>query len=411
MTVSTGELYDPYNPAFIANPYESYARLRDEAPVFKSVLGFWVISRYDDVMSLLRDERGSRELWRLNQQYITSHAGASDQWNEFVRSQVQFLDPPAHTRQRKLVSKAFTPRAIEARRPVVQALVDETLDRFAATGEIELIADLARPLPYRVICELLGLPHDDPRMEKGWITSIVRGLSTLVTEDDMKAASRSLEEVNELVHEVIVERRRNPQNDLLTALIEAEEQGDRLSDLELHSLVINLFVGGSETTMNLIGSSTFSLLRFPEQLHKVRSDPSLMRNAVEEFLRFESPAQFQTRTSLTEIEVQGVSIPANQTLYLCLGSANRDERRWERAAELDVERSDLQHVAFGYGIHHCLGASLARLETHVAVGTVVSRLEGLRVATSEPLLWGGAAAVSQRGLQTLPLAFDRVLAA
>jgi cytochrome P450 len=290
----------------------------------------------------------------------------------------------------------------------VQSLVDDMMDDVAAKGAANVVADIARPLPFRVICELLGLPHDDPRMEKGWITSIVRGLSTLVDEDDMRAASASLANVTELVSEFIEARRGKPTDDLLTALIQAEEQGDRLNDLELHSLVINLFVGGSETTMNLIGSGIYSLLRCPDQLALLRDRPTLMRNAVEEFLRYEPPAQFQTRTSLVPLEMHGVTIPANETLFLCLASANRDESRWERPAVLDIERSDLQHVAFGYGIHHCLGASLARLEASVAVGTMVQRFVNPSVAGDEKPSWGGAAAVSQRGLRELTLAFDDV---
>ena len=408
MPVDPRSLYDPYDPAFVEDPYPTYARLRREAPVLKSHLGFWVVSRYDDVMSLLRDERGSREHWRLNEHYISSHAGASPAWNEFVSSQVQFLDPPSHTRQRKLVSKAFTPRAIESRRGVVESLVDDMIDRVSSSGEAEIVADIARPLPFRVICELLGLPHDDPRMEKDWITSIVRGLSTLVSEDDMRAASRSLGRVSELVSEFIDARRGKPCDDLLTALIEAEEQGDRLTDLELHSLVINLFVGGSETTMNLIGSGLYTLLRYPEQLTLLRGDRSLIRNAVEEFLRFEPPAQFQTRTTLVDVEVQGVTVPANETLFLCLASANRDEERWAHPDEPDILRADLQHVAFGYGIHHCLGASLARLEAGVAINAMVQRFEGLEPASGDPPRWGGAAAVSQRGLRQLDVRFTGV---
>jgi cytochrome P450 len=185
----------------------------------------------------------------------------------------------------------------------------------------------------------------------------------------------------------------------MSALIEAEEEGDRLSTSELFALSINLLVGGSETTMNLIASALYSLLRFPSQLALLRHDPGRMRNAVEEFLRFESPAQFQSRTSTQPIEVRGVTIPPGQTIYLCLGSANRDDARWQRPDELDIGRRELQHMAFGYGIHHCLGASLARLETAVAVQALID-LPGLELVGPEPQ-WGGAAALSQRGLKNL----------
>jgi cytochrome P450 len=189
----------------------------------------------------------------------------------------------------------------------------------------------------------------------------------------------------------------------MSALIAAEEEGDRLSTNELFALSINLLVGGSETTMNLIASALYSLLRFPDQLERLRRRPELMRNAVEEFLRFESPAQFQSRTSTQPIVVGGVTIPPRQTIYLCLGSANHDGERWERPDELDIERRELQHMAFGYGIHHCLGASLARLETAVAVQALVD-LPGLERVGPEPE-WGGAAALSQRGLKHLEISW------
>jgi len=395
--------FDPRDPAYTSDPYAVYARLRREEPVHDSPLGFWMVTRYDDVMALLRDERGSRELWRHNEQYLRNHPGATATWVQFIANQVQFLDPPAHTRQRTLVSKAFTPRAIEARRPVVEGIVAELLGKVAADGRMDVVSDLARPLPYRAICDLLGLPANDPRIEVSWITAIVRGLSTLVTADDMKAAAEALERVSQFVIEVIDERRSHPAADLLSGLIEAEEQGDRLGDEELVSLVINLFVGGSETTMNLIGSGIYSLLRFPDQLALLRSDPSALRNAVEECLRFEPPAQFQSRLTLAPIEVGEVTVPQGQTLFLCLASANRDERRWRDPDRFDITRQDLQHLAFGYGIHHCLGASLARLETQVALSALIA-LPELALA-GDGAEWGGAAALSQRGLKTLPVTF------
>jgi cytochrome P450 len=270
---------------------------------------------------------------------------------------------------------------------------------------MDVVSCLARPLPYRAICDLLGLPADDPRIQSSWITSIVRGLSTLVTADDMKAAADALERVSQFVVEVIDERRSRPTDDLLTGLIAAEEQGDRLNDEELVSLVINLFVGGSETTMNLIGSGIYSLLRFPDQLALMRSQPSAMRNVVEECLRFEPPAQFQSRTTLAPIQVGDVTVPEGRTLFLCLASANRDERRWRDPDRFDVTRSDLQHLAFGYGIHHCLGASLARLETQVALAAVIGLPDLALDGDGDGAQWGGAAALSQRGLKTLPVTF------
>ena len=397
--------FDPRDPNHVRNPYATYARLRAEAPVHHSPLGFWIISRYDDVMELLRDPRGSREMHQWSEAYEQSHAAAGPAWDQFVVDQVQFMDPPNHTRQRKLVSKAFTPMAIDANRPRVEQIVRELLD--AGQGRLDVVEDLARPLPYRIISEMLGVPWDDPRLEPEWITMIVRGLSTLVTDDDMRNARDALVGITDLFHDVIEDHRRRPRNDLMSALIAAEEEGDRLSTNELFALSINLLVGGSETTMNLIASALYSLTKFPDQLAQLRQNPALMRNAVEEFLRFESPAQFQSRTATQPIVVRGVTIPPRQTIYLCLGSANHDEDRWDRPDELDLGRGELQHMAFGYGIHHCLGASLARLETAVAVQALVE-LPGLELVGSEPQ-WGGAAALSQRGLQHLHISWDHRL--
>ena len=391
--------FDPHDPEHVRNPYATYARLRAEAPVHHSPLGFWIISRYGDVMEMLRDPRGSREMHQWSEAYEKSHAAAGPDWDQFVIDQVQFMDPPNHTRQRKLVAKAFTPMAIDANRPRVEAIVRELLD--AGQGHIDVVEQLARPLPYRIISEMLGVPWHDPRLEPEWITMIVRGLSTLVTDDDMRQARDALVGITGLFHDVIDDHRRRPRHDLMSAFIAAEEEGDRLSTNELFALSINLLVGGSETTMNLIGSALYSLMRFPEQLERLRRDPDLMRNAVEEFLRFESPAQFQSRTSTQPIVVGGVTIPPRQTIYLCLGSANHDGERWDRPDELDIERRELQHMAFGYGIHHCLGASLARLETAVAVQALVD-LPGLEQVGPEPE-WGGAAALSQRGLKHLEI--------
>jgi cytochrome P450 len=397
--VTVDPYFDPRDPEHVRNPYATYARLRAEAPVHHSPLGFWIISRYEDVMESLRDPRGSREMHQWSEAYEKSHAAAGPDWDQFVIDQVQFMDPPNHTRQRKLVAKAFTPMAIEANRPRVQEIVRELLE--AAQGRIDVVEQLARPLPYRIISEMLGVPWDDPRLEPEWITRIVRGLSTLVTDDDMRQAGDALVGITGLFHDVIEDHRRRPRNDLMSALIAAEEEGDRLSTNELFALSINLLVGGSETTMNLIASALYSLMRFPDQLDRLRRDPDLMRNAVEEFLRFESPAQFQSRTSTQPIVVGGVTIPPRQTIYLCLGSANHDGERWDRPDVLDIERRELQHMAFGYGIHHCLGASLARLETAVAVQALVD-LPGLEQIGPEPE-WGGAAALSQRGLKHLEI--------
>ena len=395
-------LFDPSDPAFTVDPYPTYARLRAEAPVHRSDLGFWIVSRYDDVLSLLKDPRGSRENWRHSPAWQESHR-ASEAFESWVRSQIQFLDPPDHTRQRTLVARAFTPRAIERWRPRMRALVDSLLAPHLAAGTLDVVADLARPLPYRVILELVGLPPDDPRLSGDWTAPLVRGLSTIVDADDMARAAAALDAASAAIGAVVEERRRSPADDVLSALVHAEEDGERLTHDELIANVIMLFIAGSETTTNLIANGVASLLRFPEQLSMLRARPELLPNAVEEMLRFESPAQFQSRTAIEEIELHGETIAPGDLVFLGLGSANHDPDRWDRPDELAVDRSDLHHVAFGFGIHHCLGSSLARTETEIALGRLLE-LDDWRLDEGD-LRWGGAAAISQRGLAGLRLAF------
>jgi cytochrome P450 len=398
-------LFDPVSPTYQANPYATYERLRREAPVHRSALGFTIVSRYHDVMSVLRDSRASRETWRYSVAYRAARQAMSERFAAWVRSQLQFLDPPDHTRQRTLLARAFTPRAIDRLRPRIREIVRLYLAEVDGGDEFDLVTALARPLPNRVIIEMLGLPGDEPELAGDWTTKLVRGLSTIITDDDLIAADAALRGAQAVIERSIAEHRREPRDDLLTMMIEAEEAGDRLTTDELVGNVVMLFIAGSETTTNLIGNGLASLLKNPSQLEALRAEPALMVPAVEELLRFESPAQFQSRVAREPIELQGVTIEPGEFIFLALGSANRDPERWERADELDIRRPDLQHAAFGFGIHHCLGASLARCEAQESLAELLT-YRTIELRTDE-LTWGGAAALSQRGLQRLPIAVRR----
>jgi cytochrome P450 len=396
-------LFDPHSAAHQANPYAAYTVLREQAPVHRSPLGFTIVSRYDDVMGLLRDPRGSREAWRYSTGYLEARRTMSEQFAAWIRSQLQFLDPPDHTRQRTLLARAFTPRAIDRWRPRVREIVREMLTPAREARRFDVVETLARPLPNRVILEMLGLPLDDPRLNGDWTATLVRGLSTIITDDDLAAADRALTEAREVIEATIAERRGAPSDDLLTLMIQAEEAGERLSTEELVGNVIMLFLAGSETTTNLIGNGLVSLLREPDQMRLLRDDPTLMGNAIEEFLRYESPAQFQSRVAREPFVLHDVEIEAGELLFLGLGSANRDPARWVHGDQLDITRTDAQHAAFGFGIHHCLGAALARCEAQESIAELLDL--GDLTFDGDHLEWGGAAALSQRGLRRLPVEF------
>jgi cytochrome P450 len=354
-----------------------YRDLIRSTPVCE-VAGVWLVLGYDDVSRLLRDRRLSVEMDR---------AGSLDQGAlndpERYRPSRSMLnrDVPAHTRLRRLVGKAFTPRVVDRLRSEMQAGVDGVLDRAADAGRLNLIADLALPLPFAVISEMLGMPTDDRETLRTWSSLLARSLEPLHSEAEGRAIAEARVGMRAAIAEVVDQRRRAPQADLLSALAAVEEQGDVLSDEELVDQVLLLFVAGHETTVNLIGNGVVTLLRFPHELARLRADASGWSHAVEELLRFESPVQVTRRVALTDLEVGGRSIAAGAVVCLILAAANRDERRWgPDADELDVRRPDAdQHVAFGWGTHHCLGAALARVEAQVALSTLVRRFPDLRL--------------------------------
>jgi cytochrome P450 len=311
-------------------------------------------------------------------------------------------DPPDHTRLRRLVSKAFTPRMIENLRPRVQQLVDEALDAAADRGSMDLIPDLAFPLPFAVISEMLGVPDDvDAQQLREWSGLLVRTLEPPSDLNLLERIAKAGDAMRAVLTDIISWKRANPADDLLSALVAAEEQGDVLSDEELLDQVMLIYIAGHETTVNLIGNGTLALLRDRDQFDRLRAEPGLIANAVEELLRYDSPVQMSRRITLTDVEVQGRTIPKGTFVICGLASANRDERHFGADVDrLDVGRADAnQHLSFGGGAHYCLGAALARLEAGVAVGSLVRRFPALDLA-GQPV-WNGR--INLRGLDHLPL--------
>lgn len=347
--------YNPLDPEVHADPYPHYRQLREEDPVHRSPLGFWVLSRYADVAALVRDPRLGHELDGSNE-------GAS----------MLFRDPPAHTRLRSLVSKAFTPRMLERLRPRIHRIVDDRLAAARETGEVDVIADLAFPLPATVISEMLGLPLEDHRQVRRWAGALTRTLDPVLSQEDVNEMVDASVEFNTYLADQVRQRRSRPGEDLLTALLAAEESGDRLSPVELLSTVSLLFVAGHETTTNLIGNGFLALLRNPSQLRRLREDPALLRTGIEELLRFDSPVQFLIRTVKDPVEVGGFTLERGDPALLLIGAANRDPAAFREPDVLNVGRPEGRHLSFGGGIHFCLGSVLARMEGQIAIGALVS---------------------------------------
>jgi pimeloyl-[acyl-carrier protein] synthase len=387
--------FNPFLPEFHANPYPFYHRLRAADPVHRTPMGLWVLTRYDDVVAVLKDPRFGREGF---EQILANVYG------EGARSML-FRDPPDHTRLRGLVSQAFTPRMIERMRSHIQDIVDRLLDRVQNANAMDVIADLAYPLPVTVICEMLGVPTDAHSGICQWSADLARSVDAIGMPTDEEVVKRgrvAQQAMLDYFSDLIPERRQTPRDDLLGLLIAAEEQGDRLSEGELLITCILLFVAGHETTVNLIGNGLLALLNHPDELAKLRADLTLLPGAVEELLRYDSPVQRTARITNTDVELDGRKIAKGSLVVTAIGAANRDPAHFPDPDRLDITRRDNRHIAFGFGIHFCLGAPLARLEGQIAIDTLLRRMPGLRLVTSAPE-WRESSTL--RGLKRLPVTF------
>jgi cytochrome P450 len=404
MTDAAAVAYNPFEPGFAENPYDQYRAMREHEPVHESPFGIWLLFRYGDVLRFLRDPSLSVEDANAKPTVLDAVADqvlGEDRDREVGTRAMLNRDPPDHTRLRKLVSKAFTPRRIEGLRPRVHELVDESLDRAAEARHMELMSDYAFALPFAVISEMLGMPPTDTDKLRDWSGTLVRTLEPVVDPAVMLAIRDAAENMRGLITDVIEWKRTNLSDDLLSGLIAAEENGDMLSDEELLEQVMLLYIAGHETTVNLIGNGTLALLRNPAELERLRADPSLDGGAVEEFLRYDAPVQMSRRVTLTDVDVGGKTIPEGVFVICGLASSNRDEAHWGPTADrVDVARPNAkEHLSFGGGAHYCLGAALARLEAQVAIGSLVRRFSTIE-PTAEPE-WNGR--LNLRGLERLPL--------
>lgn len=396
---ATEPLPELWSPAAIENPYPIYDYWRATQPI-RWTGNDWQMFRYADVQAILRDPRLGADQFQVDPQWLAA-TGLAPLFEARAKMML-FTDPPDHTRLRALVHRAFTPRVVESYRPLVQRIVDQLLDAAAARGEIEMISEFAYPLPVTVIAHMLGVPVDMHDQFRRWSDSLAAfiGGTTRPEAEVFPVALKAVLEMTDFFLALVAERRRAPRDDLLSALAQAEDGGDRLSEQELVANSILLLLAGHETTTNLIGNGTLALLRHPDQLALLRDRPELTASAVEELLRYDSPVQMTSRRALADIDVHGHRIEAGQTVTVFIGSANRDPAQYENPARLDLTRADIRHLSFGHGPHYCLGAPLARLEGQVAIGTLVRRFPHMRLI-DERIAWRDNFAL--RGLQALRL--------
>jgi cytochrome P450 len=401
-------VFDPFNPRWASDPFPLYAELRDRAPIHRNEMGFWVVARHADCLAVLRDRRASSDaeniaIDRLPEGFRRIPDGA-DGVDEAMQAMRPFLfrDPPDHTRLRGLVSKAFTPRVVESLRDRTQDIVDELLDSALESGEIDLLEAFAYPLPVRVICDLLGVPVDDQERFKEWSHALARGLDPdfLLSDEVIAARGVAVLQFAQYFFELLAERRAHPGDDLLSGLVRAEDEGNVLSEAELLSTCILLLVAGHETTVNLIAGGTLALLQHPDQLTLLRDDPDVVRSGVEELLRYVSPVQLTGRSMTEDLELGEVVFEAGDFVMLLIASANHDAEPFEDPERLKLNRSPNNHLGFGFGIHHCLGAPLARMEAQVALSSLVRRAPDLALSTGAVTYKTN---VVLRGLETLPV--------
>jgi cytochrome P450 len=388
------------------NPYPVYAELRERAPYHRDQFGAPVFTRFADCEAILRSGQVSSDFRNSNE---FARMQASGQAMSMIDNLPEgrpflFLDPPDHTRLRGLVSKAFTPRVIDGLRPRIQSLVESLLDDAAARGGLEVVEEFAYPLPVVVISEMLGVPAEDHEQFKAWSRVLARALDPeyMATEEQIQERIQAFMEFAQYFFGLFAARRAEPRDDLITALVQAEEAGDKLTEAELLSTCILLLVAGHETTVNLIGNGVLALLRYPEQAARWRAEPSLTKNAVEEILRYDPPVQLTGRVALTDLEIAGHPIAKGEQAVLLIGSANRDPEHFPEPDRLDLARPDTRHLSFGFGIHHCLGAPLARLEGQLALEAFVTRFPTAQLGVDEPEYKEN---VVLRGLAALPVTF------
>jgi cytochrome P450 len=406
VTVTEPLAFNPFDPSFRVDPYPIYRRLLSEDPVHRTPFGILALTRYRNCAAILRDPRVSSDSSNSNM-YQAFMAGRDPEEVFGALAGMRpflFMDPPDHTRLRGLVQKAFTPKTVENLRPRIHELVDDLMAPAVEQGSMEVVEDLAYPLPVRVITEMLGVPHEDHETFKGWSKELAGALDPdFATPDDVaERRERAASAFVEYFQGLIAERRRRPQDDLLSALIAAEDEGHKLSEKELLSTLILLLVAGHETTVNLIANGVLAFARHPDQLQRVGDDRALVRTAVEEILRYDPPVQFTARVALDDIDIDGTTLGKGEFAMVLVAAANRDPEQFPDPDSFDVGRQENRHLSFGLGAHFCLGAPLARVEGQVALEAVATRIKDLALAVEQPEYKQN---IVLRGLAALPVTF------
>jgi cytochrome P450 len=383
--------FQPYDPEFAADPYPTYRRLREQSPIFYSPdFGLTFFTRYEDIVKLLADRRVGRSMdpvltpEKLADRHRAEDGDRLPNYDRFVRSNLLETEGLQHARLRQLLSKTFSPRRIGALRGRIQELVDGLLQHIIPRGQMEFMEELAVPLPVYVISELLGWPEEDRNRLRPWSAAIVKLYEKDHTRADEARAEAATAEFAEMLTRLVNERREAPAGDLISALVQVESEGERLSPDELIATCMLLLNAGHEATVNAAGNSVLALLRHPDQLERLKANPSLLHTAIEEMLRYDSPLHFFHRYVLEGFEYKGFEFIKGDTIGYLYGSANRDPEAFEDADKLDIARDPNRHIAFGRGVHFCIGAPLARLELEVLFSTLLRRIPGIQLADQEP---------------------------
>jgi cytochrome P450 len=374
-------IWNPLDPQFKIDPYPSYRNLLEEDPFHRSPFGPLVLSRYADCLALLRHPAASSDARKVPGWTPPFGLDPSEITPSFLS-----LDPPDHTRLRSLVSQAFTPRRVDALSPRMQEIVDEALATAFERGSMDVVADLAFPLPVLVICEMLGVPPGDVGEFKEWSAALARTLDPpfLLPADVIESARSAAERAESYFTQLIDRRRRDPSGDLISALIATEERGDSLSEKEMLATLSLLLIAGHETTVNLIANAVLAFSRHPDQFAVLRDQPELIRVAIEETLRYDSPVHADGRIALEDIELPGGTVHQWEEPIILLPAANRDPSQFDNPDRFDITRTENRHLSFGFGIHHCLGAPLARAEAQVAIGTLARSASRLELVVDPP---------------------------
>jgi cytochrome P450 len=404
-TQAAAALFNPLSDEFRADPYPFYARIREAGAAVRTPFGSTLVTRYEDVDRVLksaqfRTPRGYRD---PDDPAGPARFDPSGAVSKHRRLWLLFQTGEPHSRLRRLITKVFTPRAVSVLTPRIERLVEALLEPALARGSMEVIADLAYPLPATVICELLGIPESERDVNRRWSTAIAPTLEVMMTDEQHAAAERAMAEWDAYIRAFLAERRTRPGEALIDAMLAVEDGGARLSEDEIVANTTFLFLAGHETTTNLIGNGLLALLRRPDQLAILRAEPRRIEGAIEELLRFDSPVQFAGRVSDSVVEVAGVRIEPGTNVMLGLGCANHDPRRFAHPDELDVTREDVKPLSFGGGAHYCVGAALARLEGKIAFGRLFERTKKLELATERPR-WRPS--LGFRALEALPITVE-----